>query len=233
MSTNGIPRNHKIFHFGTKGLTRDDIIKIDNIFKTYELNIIYRVDEFESNDIQSIIELCQRTSATSLHATNPKDVMDGKNPYVSLHILGPLSSWEMYYPKEGTIKDRAAATQLFSEVKNILIARREFFPRRPLNALRDIAVFTPVSLLSAKIIFPKLSYDYSDILRITVFAAVLSYLIAFIEVRRYFRRVIVVKPPSRDRLRSAITWILATIAASLIGGISEKVLELLSKHFSQ
>ena len=230
MSTDKLLRSHKRFLFGTKGLTKNDVIKIDSIFKTYEIDIVYKVDEFKSNDVQSIIELCEQTSATSLHANNPMNV---KNPYVSLLINGPLSSWEIFYPKEGTVKDRAAVTQLFSEVKDVLIVRQEFFPRPPWNALRDVVVFIPIFFLSAKIIFPNLHYDYSQILRVTVFAAVFNYLIAFIEVRRYFRRAIVVNPSSRDRLRTAGNWILVTIAASLITTASEKALELIAKHFSQ
>lgn len=229
MSADTILKSHQSFYFGTKGLSKDDILKIDSIFKDYEVDVVYRVDEYESADVKSIIELCERTSATSLHANNPADK---KHPYVSLLVNGPLSSWEVFYPKEGTVKDRAALAQLFNEVEKILRSRRELFPRLPWNTLRDVAVFVPIAFLSAKVIFPGVYYDYSDILRVTIFTAVFNYLIALIQVRRYFRRVIIVKPPFRDRLRTIINWVLVTIAASIISSTSETALEFVSKYFS-
>lgn len=230
MTANEITKSEQRFYFGTRGLTKDDILKIHDIFRKYDIDITYGVNEYKTTEVQSLIEICEISSASSMLANN---LSDKDNSYVSLHVNAELSSWIVLFPREGGVKERAVVTQLFNEVKEVLVRRQVFFPRAPWKNLRDVIVFIPIVFLTTKVIFPSFHYEYLEILSITIFAAVFNYLISFFEIRRLTRRVIVVKPSLWVRLKAFRFWILATLAAAIISYASEKALEFISQYFAQ
>lgn len=222
-------KSEERFNFGTRGLTKNDILKIDDIFRKYNIDITYEVGEYKTKEVQSLIGICETNSASSMLANN---LFDKENYYVSLHVNAELSSWITLFPREGGIKERAVVTQLFNEVKEVLVRRQVFLPRAPWKTLRDIVVFIPMILLTTKVIFPTLHYEYLEILRFTIFCAIFNYLFSFFEIRRIMRRVIIVNPSLWVRLKTFRFWILATIAAAIISKLSERALEIISKYFA-
>ena len=151
MADNDILKKNEIYYFVTRGLRKKDLLEISKIFSQYEVDVIYRVDDYEVNDIESVIKICEQKNITSLHAHSyPR--ADGC--FVSLHIIGEFSSWDVSFPPKGSVKERAVAAQLFGDIKKILDVRKEIFPRMPWSTLRDILVFIPIMLLSLKVIFP-------------------------------------------------------------------------------
>lgn len=229
MARNENLKRHERYYFVTKGLIKKDLLDISCIFTQYEIDIVYKADDYETNDINTVIKVCEENNITSLHAHSYPN-KDGY--YVSLHIIGEFSSWDVSFPPDGSIKERAVAAQLFGDIKKILDVRRERLPQIPWSTLRDVLVFVPIFLLSIKVIFPTFIYGYSEILRISIYAAIFNYLLAMIQTRRVLRRVIFVKPTLRERLGAAKGWIGATVAAAAISLTIESLLKYLYHLFS-
>lgn len=221
MADYDILKRHKIYYFATKGLTKKDLIEIASILAQYEIDAVYKVNDYETNDINSVIKICEEKKISSLyvHSHPNEDAY-----HVSLHIIGEFSSWEVSFPPKGGVKERAVASQLFGDIKSILDTRREAFPKIPWSTLQNVLVFFPIFLLSVKVVFPTFIYDYLDMLRITIFAAVFNYSLELIKDRRILRRVIIVKPTLWERLSAARGWIGATIAAAAISIAFENAL---------
>lgn len=214
MSAKQILSDKHEYHFGTKGLTIEDVEFIGLTLNRYGAKVSYDADNFRFDSVDELLDYVKLNECKVIHLMGRTSQGD---LFVHLLVLGAMSSWSVEKPKTDSPVDWAVSQQLFNDVKDRLRRRQAIIPNIPWAIARNSIVWIPLLLLTIRTIIQTSYLTDARIMQITISVAFIHYSFAWVERRRWNRTAIARPSTVFSRLVAIWPEFLLVILGSILG----------------